>query len=106
MGNGIKFLEFCNPTHLHLTHRFVFSLGTTKKGIGPAYSSKASRNGLRVCDLVSDFSTFEDKSVFRFVSCVVLLSVFDLLTCHSQIKIARSKSQQKHTNISLFQFFL
>jgi len=26
-------------------------LGTTKKGIGPAYSSKASRTGLRVCDL-------------------------------------------------------
>lgn len=26
-------------------------LGTTKKGIGPTYSSKASRSGLRVCDL-------------------------------------------------------
>lgn len=37
------------------------SLGTTKKGIGPAYSSKAARNGLRVCDLVSDFSVFEEK---------------------------------------------
>lgn len=37
------------------------SLGTTKKGIGPAYSSKAARNGLRVCDLVSDFKVFEDK---------------------------------------------
>ncbi|XP_048884343.1 adenylosuccinate synthase, like [Brienomyrus brachyistius] len=42
------------------------NLGTTKKGIGPAYSSKASRNGLRVCDLVSDFSTFEDK--FRMLA--------------------------------------
>ncbi|XP_051733391.1 adenylosuccinate synthase, like [Ctenopharyngodon idella] len=37
------------------------NLGTTKKGIGPAYSSKAARNGLRVCDLVSDFSVFEEK---------------------------------------------
>ncbi|KPP71962.1 adenylosuccinate synthase-like [Scleropages formosus] len=37
------------------------NLGTTKKGIGPAYSSKASRNGLRVCDLMSDFSAFEEK---------------------------------------------
>ncbi|KAF2069338.1 hypothetical protein CYY_009346 [Polysphondylium violaceum] len=27
------------------------SIGTTKKGIGPCYSSKASRGGLRVCDL-------------------------------------------------------
>uniref|UniRef100_A0A8C5I0S7 Adenylosuccinate synthetase n=1 Tax=Gouania willdenowi TaxID=441366 RepID=A0A8C5I0S7_GOUWI len=42
------------------------SLGTTKKGIGPAYSSKAARNGLRVCDLVSDFKVFEDK--FRMLA--------------------------------------
>lgn len=40
---------------------FIHSLGTTKKGIGPAYSSKAARNGLRVCDLVGDFTVFEDK---------------------------------------------
>uniref|UniRef100_A0AAY4AQD8 Adenylosuccinate synthetase n=1 Tax=Denticeps clupeoides TaxID=299321 RepID=A0AAY4AQD8_9TELE len=37
------------------------NLGTTKKGIGPAYSSKAARNGLRVCDLMSDFTVFEEK---------------------------------------------
>lgn len=30
------------------THRFRGSIGTTKKGIGPAYSGKASRSGLRV----------------------------------------------------------
>ena len=36
-------------------------LGTTKKGIGPAYSSKANRNGLRVSDLVGDFGEFERK---------------------------------------------
>ncbi|KAF3841339.1 hypothetical protein F7725_007201 [Dissostichus mawsoni] len=41
-------------------------LGTTKKGIGPAYSSKAARNGLRVCDLVSDFKVFEVK--FRMLA--------------------------------------
>jgi len=33
-------------------------LGTTKKGIGPAYASKISRNGLRVGDL-QDWPTFE-----------------------------------------------
>ena len=27
-------------------------IGTTKRGIGPAYASKATRNGLRVCDLL------------------------------------------------------
>lgn len=38
------------------------SLGTTKKGIGPTYSSKATRNGVRVCDLMmTDFSIFEQK---------------------------------------------
>jgi adenylosuccinate synthase len=36
------------------------SIGTTKKGIGPAYSSKASRSGLRVHHLY-DFDTFAGK---------------------------------------------
>jgi adenylosuccinate synthase len=35
------------------------SLGTTKKGIGPCYSSKMSRGGLRLCDL-NDQSRFEE----------------------------------------------
>ena len=30
------------------------SLGTTKRGIGPCYASKANRNGLRFCDLVGE----------------------------------------------------
>ncbi|XP_045866025.1 adenylosuccinate synthetase isozyme 1 isoform X3 [Meles meles] len=34
------------------------NIGTTRKGIGPAYSSKAARMGLRVCDLLSDFDEF------------------------------------------------
>ena len=34
------------------------SIGTTKRGIGPAYASKATRNGARVCDL-KDWPTFE-----------------------------------------------
>ncbi|KAI9069161.1 P-loop containing nucleoside triphosphate hydrolase protein, partial [Trametes sanguinea] len=36
------------------------SIGTTKKGIGPAYSSKASRSGLRVHHLF-DHETFAQK---------------------------------------------
>lgn len=39
------------------------SLGTTKKGIGPAYSSKATRNGVRIADLLGDFKTFSEKYV-------------------------------------------
>jgi adenylosuccinate synthase len=34
-----------------LKHSGGKDLGTTRKGIGPTYSSKASRSGLRVCDL-------------------------------------------------------
>ncbi|KAG8036636.1 hypothetical protein G9C98_003958 [Cotesia typhae] len=37
------------------------SLGTTKKGIGPTYSSKATRNGLRIGDLMGDFEKFSEK---------------------------------------------
>ena len=37
------------------------SLGTTRKGIGPAYSSKASRSGVRVHHLLSDWPEFEKR---------------------------------------------
>lgn len=40
-------------------------LGTTKKGIGPAYASKANRNGIRVADLVGDFDLFSAKYVLN-----------------------------------------
>ncbi|XP_025103409.1 adenylosuccinate synthetase isozyme 2-like [Pomacea canaliculata] len=36
-------------------------IGTTKKGIGPVYSSKATRNGLRMCDLMGNFDLFSEK---------------------------------------------
>ena len=41
-------------------------LGTTKKGIGPTYSSKANRNGLRVSDLIGDFEQFSLKYEKRY----------------------------------------
>ncbi|XP_038846857.1 adenylosuccinate synthetase isozyme 2-like [Salvelinus namaycush] len=37
------------------------NLGTTKKGIGPVYSAKAARSGLRICDLMSDFTLFSER---------------------------------------------
>jgi adenylosuccinate synthase len=40
------------------------SIGTTKKGIGPTYTSKASRIGLRVCDLLGDFKEFSTKYAY------------------------------------------
>ena len=36
------------------------SIGTTRRGIGPAYASKMYRNGIRFGDL-KDFSTFKEK---------------------------------------------
>lgn len=37
------------------------SIGTTKKGIGPTYASKANRIGLRVADLLGDYGQFSEK---------------------------------------------
>ncbi len=36
------------------------SIGTTKRGIGPAYSDKTERSGIRICDLI-DEDTFAEK---------------------------------------------
>lgn len=54
------FLSPCLSFSLSLLTR---SLGTTKKGIGPVYSAKAARSGLRICDLLADFTQFSDRSV-------------------------------------------
>jgi len=37
------------------------TIGTTGKGIGPAYTAKVSRHGLRFGDLAGDWSAFEEK---------------------------------------------
>lgn len=36
-------------------------IGTTNKGIGPTYSSKCFRNGIRMADLMGDFDAFSNK---------------------------------------------
>ncbi|XP_016391682.1 adenylosuccinate synthetase isozyme 1-like [Sinocyclocheilus rhinocerous] len=42
-------------------NKFSEFIGTTKKGIGPTYACKASRTGLRICDLMADFSEFSTR---------------------------------------------
>eukprot|EP00795_Rhopilema_esculentum_P003104 gene3104-1397_t len=37
------------------------SIGTTKRGIGPTYGTKALRNGIRVCDLMGNFEIFKER---------------------------------------------
>lgn len=44
------------------------SIGTTKKGIGPAYSAKSARTGLRMCDLFLDDEALREKLVFTVYS--------------------------------------
>lgn len=48
------FLGSCPVLTAHTSR----SIGTTRKGIGPTYSSKAARTGLRICDLLADFDDF------------------------------------------------
>ncbi|XP_014087987.2 adenylosuccinate synthetase [Bactrocera oleae] len=64
------------------------SLGTTKKGIGPAYSSKATRNGIRVGELLGDFNIFTDK----FKSIVAThLRLFPSINIEVEAELARYK---------------
>jgi adenylosuccinate synthase len=50
-------VSYCCFSIIELT---LYSIGTTKKGIGPAYSGKASRSGLRVHHLF-DHDNFAKK---------------------------------------------
>lgn len=62
------------------------SLGTTKKGIGPAYSSKATRNGIRVGDLLGDFEIFAEK--FRSIV-VTHLRLFPTICVDCEMELER-----------------
>ena len=41
--------------------RCCSKIGTTNRGIGPTYSSKCFRNGVRVADLMGDEAAFEER---------------------------------------------
>ena len=64
------------------------SLGTTKKGIGPAYSSKMNRSGLRVADLVyGDFGLRFEERFRRLVADYT--DAFDKLTVDVESEVKR-----------------
>lgn len=64
------------------------SLGTTKKGIGPAYASKAARAGIRIGDLIGDYDKFSEK----FTGIVSShQKVFPSLTVDVKAELARYK---------------
>ena len=64
-------LKISNRAHVILPYHNVLdelqekargsrAIGTTKKGIGPAYTDKAIRSGIRICDLIEP-ETFAQK---------------------------------------------
>ncbi|KAJ4359418.1 Adenylosuccinate synthase [Ascochyta clinopodiicola] len=65
------------------------NIGTTRKGIGPAYSSKMTRSGLRMCDLF-DEKVFEQK--LRRVAAGYQKRFGDLLKYDVEEEIARYKN--------------
>ena len=70
---------------------YLGKLGTTKKGIGPTYSSKATRNGIRISDLVGDFDKFAEK-------------FSDLADCHSA-RCEYFYIRKLNTHVKKYRFF-
>jgi len=71
-------LKISKKTHLILpTHRLLDAayetskgsskIGTTGKGIGPAYTDKVSRNGVRVGDILHNFKEKYDEAIARHI---------------------------------------
>ena len=77
-------------------------LGTTKKGIGPTYSSKATRNGVRISDLMRDFDKFAEK----FSSLADCHAVrFKSLQVDKNAELERYKVYAERLQFSMLNFF-
>jgi adenylosuccinate synthase len=48
-----KYAHIITPDHIQkdIENEKILKIGTTKKGIGPAYTSKYERSGIRICDI-------------------------------------------------------
>ena len=57
-----KFAHIITPEHIQkdIDNEKVLKIGTTKKGIGPCYTSKTERTGIRVCDVSSILDKYKD----------------------------------------------
>jgi len=67
-------------------------IGTTNKGIGPTYSSKCFRNGVRMADLMGDFDEFAS----RFRALVAhYKKQFPSVEINEQAELAKLKDQAK-----------
>jgi len=73
-GIGCEGLRISDRTHLIMPYHVLMDeaeeklkggreIGTTRRGIGPCYSDKIARNGIRMCDLI-DEKIFREKLSF------------------------------------------
>jgi adenylosuccinate synthase len=69
-------------------------LGTTKRGIGPAYSDKVSYNGIRVYDLL-DWKHFEELYTFQAKMKNKILKTFGVKPVNIKDSLTKLKSQRK-----------
>jgi adenylosuccinate synthase len=79
------------------------SIGTTKKGIGPCYASKSTRNGVRVGDL-ADWDSFEEKYRVLIASLSSLYKIehYDMKSELDAIKAQREKILPWITDTSFY----
>ncbi len=79
-----------------LTERFLGknALGTTKRGIGPAYADKASRVGLRVQDLLDEKIFKEKLDVVLHEKNLVLTKVYNRLAMNPAARARRGHRPQ------------
>jgi len=68
-------------------------LGTTKRGIGPAYSDKVSYNGIRIYDLI-DWKSFREKFTFQAGIKNKILKAFGVNPININKSLSRLKKQR------------
>jgi len=73
---------------LQEVERGEHAIGTTGKGMGPAYSTKVARHGIRLCDLLSNFPKFALS--FRYLV-GIYLRAYDYLRVDIDRELVRYK---------------
>ena len=73
--------------------RGIRKLGTTKRGIGPAYSDKVSYNGIRVYDLL-DWKHFAESFIFQAKIKNKILKIFGVSPINITKALAKLKKQR------------
>jgi adenylosuccinate synthase len=61
-----RYAHLVTPEHIEkdIENEKILKIGTTKKGIGPCYTSKVERTGVRVCDASSILEKYKDNQEY------------------------------------------